>query len=148
MFDARPRDDDASPLDQLLRTFPAVLDRLAAVPDFLLWIETDRLLPPWDVQQDVFEAYLEDGDEEEPRPKEEDDDEEDEDFIEEIGEEETASENSALRIPSSAIPPFADPPTGPFDRGDRALIAAASRDRLSTRSSRQPGLGCRVYSLM
>ena len=70
VFDARPRAEDASPLDELLRTFPTLLDRLASVPDFLLWIETDRLIPPWDVQQDVFEAYLADIEDEEPAPEE------------------------------------------------------------------------------
>jgi arylsulfatase A-like enzyme len=65
VFDARPRPDDDSPLDALIAALPSVLDRLAIVPRWLLWIETDRLLPPWDVRQDVFEAYLEDGEEEE-----------------------------------------------------------------------------------
>src|SRR5581483_4500401 len=62
LFDARPQQEDRSPLDNLIRSLPALLDRLAAVPDFLLWIETDRLLPPWDVRQDVFEAYIDDSD--------------------------------------------------------------------------------------
>jgi hypothetical protein len=30
----------------------------------LLWVEIDRLLPPWDVSQEVFEAYVADEDEE------------------------------------------------------------------------------------
>ena len=131
VFDARPQPDDASPLEHLLRLFPALLDRLADVPDFLLWIETDRLIPPWDVQQDVFKAYLDD--EEEPAPAKEEDsvEEEDEELIEDEelevddeGEEEVEEVedlNSALRIPHSAleeVSPFADPPTGPFDRSD------------------------------
>jgi arylsulfatase A-like enzyme len=66
VFDARPREQDHSPLDALIRDLPAFLDRLAATPDFLLWIETDRLLPPWDVRQDVFDAYLEDEEGAEP----------------------------------------------------------------------------------
>jgi hypothetical protein len=135
VFDARPHPDDASPLDALLRALPALLDRLAAVSDFLLWIETDRLIPPWDVQQDVFEAYLEDdededesGDEEEQEQAEEQEQEVDE--AEEYEEEEDEDEgedaiavidselgtrNSELAEP---VPPWADPPVGPFDRAD------------------------------
>jgi arylsulfatase A-like enzyme len=60
VFDARPAADDRSPLDALVRSLPSVLDRLGGVPRFLLWIETDRMIPPWDVRQDVFEAYVED----------------------------------------------------------------------------------------
>jgi hypothetical protein len=60
VFDARPREGDASPLDELLRTLPRVLERAAP----MVWIEIDRLLPPWDVSQDVFEAYIADEDEE------------------------------------------------------------------------------------
>lgn len=132
VFDARPRPDDDSPLDELLRTFPALLDRLTTVPDFLLWIETDRLIPPWDVQQDVFEAYLEDGEDEEPAVEETpatdeaeaeptaDDTAEDEEFVEEVDESD-ASDHSPLTTHNSQpeqVPPFADPPTGPFDRSD------------------------------
>ena len=133
VFDARPQADDTSPLEALLRAFPALLDRLRDVPDYLLWIETDRLIPPWDVQQDVFEAYLED--EEAPAPEgrveevnedEEPNDEvaEDEESVLEVDEEPHDSSDSAPSTRHSstsedeAVPPFADPPTGPFDRAD------------------------------
>ncbi len=125
VFDARPRPDDDSPLDELLRAFPALLDRLAAVPDFLLWIETDRLIPPWDVQQDVFEAYLDDEIEEE---RTEDDDEaylddevEDEEAAEEELVEVVEEDETEVDEPATAaepVPPWADPPTGLFDRAD------------------------------
>jgi arylsulfatase A-like enzyme len=132
VFDARPKAEDASPLEELLRTFPAILDRLADKPNFLLWIETDRLIPPWDVQQDVFEAYLADIEDEEPaiEESEEDTDEdaepdedemEDEDtdedveYVEDVEEEEP---ESPAAIPEEPVTPFADPPTGPFDRSD------------------------------
>ena len=127
MFDARPQAEDASPLDELLRRFPGLLDRLAGMPDFLLWIETDRLIPPWDVQQDVFEAYLEtDQDEELPAAKEDaDQDEEDEEWdeSEELGETEeeiTEAEptDSDTDLPEEPVTPFSDPPVGPFDRSD------------------------------
>lgn len=87
VFDARPDADDRSPLDALIRALPEVLDKLANVPRFLLWVEIDRLVPPWDVRQDVFEAYVEDEDAE---------------------------------ADDEPVPPFADPPTGPFDRTDPA----------------------------
>lgn len=144
VFDARPQEEDTSPLEALIRSLPALLDRLAPVPDFLLWIETDRLLPPWDVPQDVFEAYLEDDEDDRPEPDEDDPDEEEEDEIdaddeqadeepeddeqedEEPGEadEETGDPDSALleappeTPPAEPVPPWSDPATGPFDNTD------------------------------
>lgn len=130
VFDARPQPDDDSPLEQLLRSLPELLARLRDVPDFLLWIETDRLLPPWDVQQDVFEAYLEDA-EEEPAPRAEaaepddEDEEDDETDSEESLEPETADESDEPAPPEAEpeepVEPFADPVTGPFDRSDLDL---------------------------
>jgi hypothetical protein len=64
VFDARPRDDDASPLDELLRQLPKILDGIEAGSSCVLWIDIDRLLPPWEVPQEVFEAYIADEDEE------------------------------------------------------------------------------------
>jgi arylsulfatase A-like enzyme len=134
VFDARPKAEDTSPLEELLRTFPAILNRLADKPDFLLWIETDRLIPPWDVQQDVFEAYLADIEDEEPaiEESEEEPDEDAEDDEGEMEDEDTdedveyvdGEEEEEPELPDAAIPeeepvtPFADPPTGPFDRSD------------------------------
>jgi arylsulfatase A-like enzyme len=132
VFDARPQQEDVSPLDSLIRTLPALLDRLAAAPDFLLWIETDRLLPPWDVRQDVFEAYIDDSEEDDSDEQEQD--EEDEEEQEEENEEDQAAEDeqddrdpdSALSTQHSALPnhsalpvtPWSDPPTGPLDTSD------------------------------
>lgn len=127
VFDTRPKPDDDSPLNELLRTFPALLDRLADVPDFLLWIETDRLIPPWDVQQDVFEAYLEDVEEDEPDAVEavtEEAEEPDAEEVEEESEEEDEpaeepdAESPDVTTPEEPVPPFEDPPIGPFDRSD------------------------------
>lgn len=126
VFDARPQPNDNSPLDELLRAFPALLDRLADVSDFLLWIETDRLIPPWDVQQDVFEAYLEDAEEDEWDAEEATIDEAEEPDAEEIEEaadenepaEEPDAESPDTSTPEEPVPPFADPPIGPFDRSD------------------------------
>ena len=109
VFDARPIEEDASPLDALLRSLPALLDRLAESPRWVLAIDIDRLLPPWDVPQDVFEAYIEDLDEEE---SEDDEDEEDEDAADE--------EEPAPKEVPERVTPFANPPTGPFDRSDFA----------------------------
>ncbi len=133
VFDARPQATDDSPLEALLRMFPAILDRLADVPDFLLWVETDRLIPPWDVQQDVFEAYLEDAGElesEENPDRETEGEPDDTDEIDgegEVAEHETEDleepdvevETDPQPLPEEEpVTPFADPPTGPFDRGD------------------------------
>jgi len=93
VFDARPDADDASPLDACLRELPVLLDRLPADGRWLLWVETDRCVPPWDVPQEVFDAYLDEGDDD--------------------------AEPSAE---AEEVPPFADPPTGPFDRSDPAAL--------------------------
>ena len=139
VFDSRPQESDNSPLDSLIRNLPSILDRLAEVPRFLLWIETDRLIPPWDVPQEVFEAYIDDSDDEEPVAKpqvdddkdeddEEEDEEDEEDEVEESNEESSFIPHPSTIIPTDVIPeepeekvpPWADPPTGPFDKSDLA----------------------------
>lgn len=149
VFDARPLEEDKSPLDCLIRTLPALLDRLADVPDVLLWVEIDRLLPPWDVRQDVFEAYVEEKDEEsegsregEWREKNELDAETDEGDDDESetedddGDELEAEENqpggglstlshsplSDAHTPDLAVTPCSDPPVGPFDAADADAV--------------------------
>lgn len=89
VFDARPQEEDSSPLDHLIRSLPSVLDRLANAPRWLLWVEVDRCLPPWDVPQDVFDAYIADEEDENPR--------------------------NDLEEP---VTPCSDPPVGPFDASD------------------------------
>lgn len=113
IFDARPQAEDASPLEELLRRCPTWLDQLAEIPDFLLVIEIDRLLPPWDVPQDVFDAYLHDEPEADtPAAQNANAAEADE------------RDNASSESPSEAtetdepVPPWADPPIGWFDRTD------------------------------
>jgi arylsulfatase A-like enzyme len=106
VFDARPSAGDRSPLDALIRSLPSVLDKLGDAPRFLLWVETDRLIPPWDVRQDVFEAYVGDVDQEDEGEAEDEGDEDEDDRLE--------------PEPAEPVTPFADPPTGPFDRDDLA----------------------------
>jgi arylsulfatase A-like enzyme len=145
VFDARPREGDKSPLDTLIGSFPALLDRLADAPQFLLWVEIDRLLPPWVVKPDVFDAYFRDDEDEEPAdedegPDAEEEEEEDEetdepeaDDIEELlpgetefvddedDEDEEDEEESPEPEPArEPVPPWSDPPAGPFDNRDRA----------------------------
>ena len=84
-FDAR-----SGSADEFLDVLSRALDHLANFPAWLLWIDLDRLLPPWDVQQDVFEAYVEDLLEDEAEPA------------------------------GEPLLPWADPPTGWFDRDDLA----------------------------
>ena len=57
LFDARPAPADPSPLSALLRVLP---DAVAAAAGGLLWVECDRLTPPWDVPAEVFAEYIED----------------------------------------------------------------------------------------
>lgn len=93
VFDARPDAADDSPLDACLRALPRVLDTLPTDGRWLLWVETDRCVPPWDVPQEVFDAYLDEGDDDAEQPAD-----------------------------AEPVAPFADPPTGPFDCSDPAAV--------------------------
>ena len=136
MFDVRPQEEDRFSLDSLIRALPALLDRLVNEPRFLLWIEIDSLLPPWNIRQDVFEAYVEDSDDGDSRmhERESDEDEEADDIDRELEEddseddressereEEPITEPSDIVLEEEAIEPvtpWTDPPTGPFDVAD------------------------------
>jgi len=91
LFDARPDPADESPLDALLRSLPTILDNLNESQDWFLWIDFDRLTPPWVVKPEVFEVYVEDLDDDGPA-----------DYDEE------------------PVRPWIDPPTGWFDTNDLA----------------------------
>jgi len=47
----------ATPGDALISTFESALDRLTSRPNWLLWVETDRLVPPWDFDQETYQHY-------------------------------------------------------------------------------------------
>jgi len=49
-------DEDGSDGDELAEGFVALLDDLASEDDWLLWVETDRLLPPWATDRTIFDA--------------------------------------------------------------------------------------------
>ncbi|HSQ55787.1 MAG TPA: sulfatase-like hydrolase/transferase, partial [Gemmata sp.] len=121
VFDARPLEGGDSPLEPLLRDLPAILTGIATFPNVLIWIEIDRLLPPWDVRQAVFQAYLEDVegddlDDFEPREKKPHEDGEDEEG--ESGEPDHEESPVASQPPEEPVTPWYDPPTGPFDSFD------------------------------
>ncbi|HET6576281.1 MAG TPA: sulfatase-like hydrolase/transferase, partial [Fimbriiglobus sp.] len=145
LFDARPDPADRSPTDALLRTLPAVLDRLAGSADWLLWVETDCLLPPWDVRQDVFDVYVQDlieDDEDIPEDEGaviEDGSEYADDYGPEVetsgweheapaelepaeDEEDDTDEDEPEPVEPQVepVPPWTDPPTGWFDKDDLA----------------------------
>jgi len=137
VIDAHPQAEDDSPLDELLRQLPQVIERLGRASPWLLWIEIDRLLPPWDVPQHVFEVYLdEDGDDDNdegrarPSQAEEDDapvevateDQDDEDEDDEDEDEDDEVEEDEVEEASDVEPvtPWSNPPVGPFDRQDLA----------------------------
>ena len=67
------------------------------------WLTDDTSVPPWDVPQEVFEAYLDDGDDDE-KPAD-----------------------------AEPVPPFADPPTGPFDRA--VTLRSTRRDDVAGSTS-------------
>ena len=50
---------DESPADSLISALPTILASLPTSSPWLLWIESDRLLPPWHIPQAVFELYIE-----------------------------------------------------------------------------------------
>jgi hypothetical protein len=142
VFDARPQEEDRFSLDSLIRSLPSLLDRLANIPNFLLWFDLDSLLPPWTVRQDVFEAYVEDEEEEPDYPLESESEvDEDEAEVEEedggevqdvsdedemkeddeVEEEEALDPEVAEQIEAGTmepVTPWADPPTGLFDGTD------------------------------
>lgn len=45
-------------LDELLDALPEILAQVAAADRALLWIATDRLLPPWDFPDELFDRYF------------------------------------------------------------------------------------------
>lgn len=122
VFDARPQQEDPSPLDALIRDLPACLADLATHPAYLLWVEIDRLLPPWEIPQAVFDAYFW----------------EDEAVNAEAGSDssngagkgdlsddvpKTDEEVTASGPPRETIPPWRDPPVGTFDSSDADAVA-------------------------
>jgi len=52
------RDAETGPEVALIAAVETGLDLLASEGNSLLWIETDRLLPPWSINDDVFAAYF------------------------------------------------------------------------------------------
>ncbi len=150
VVDARPEPGSVNPSGPLTAALPPLLERLADVPEWLIWVETDRLLPPWTVPQDVFSVYVEDltddGDDttlapDEPDemtqvddpvdgPDDDDADSEPDDTPTEERDEESEPDDDddepedASEIEdapdAAAMVPWSDPPTGWFDRGDLA----------------------------
>jgi arylsulfatase A-like enzyme len=117
VFDLRPRDEDKSPLDVLLSGLPVLLDRLNGRPDYLLWIEIDRLLPPWNVSKEVFDAYVyHEVTEDESKP-----DDETEKGVQDGGPGTFDTQESFSRI-EEEIEPWSDPPIGLIDPTDSAAI--------------------------
>jgi arylsulfatase A-like enzyme len=51
------RSDDAPPGEALLQALSEQLRKHVSRDNWLLWIETDRLLPPWSVSLDYFDRY-------------------------------------------------------------------------------------------
>ncbi len=69
---AVPKLTDATPGESIYLQIDHTLQAVAESDNWLLWIETDRFVPPWDVSLDFFDeyapdmAFLEEG--EEPQP--------------------------------------------------------------------------------
>lgn len=117
VFDARP-DPAGSRSAELTEALPGVLDRLSRLPDWLLWVETDRLLPPWEVPQDVFEVYVEELFEDADQPAD-----------------------------VEALTPWTDPPVGRIDRDDVAAWELLHRTFAAAVTTFDADLG-RVFDLL
>lgn len=153
---ARPDPADRAPADALLRTLPGVLDRLADVPRWLVWVELDTLLPPWDIPQEVFDAYVEDlvEDADPPAAEVADDSEDAHDSDEETDGEEFEDEEveddeiePEPAAPPEPILPWRNPPTGWFDAADLASWELLHRSFAAAVTSFDADLG-RVFAVL
>jgi arylsulfatase A-like enzyme len=67
---------NAPPADAFIASAEAALDRLSAAGRWLLWVETDRLIPPWDFEFETYQHYaaatgkFADGDDSDDEPDE------------------------------------------------------------------------------
>ena len=154
-FTPRPLADDPTPTAGLLRLLPEVAATLAGGP-WLVWVELDRLVPPWDVPRDVFEAYIEDvfdDEPDDPASREStldmdevltaDDDIEvidprAEEYSEEIDVEDDQPE---LVVQREAVKPWTEPPTGWLDRNDLASWELLHRSFAAAVTVADAGLG-------
>lgn len=116
LFDARP-EAGHSPLRPFTECWPDILDQLANHPRFFLCVDLGRLLPPWEVPQEVFTAYL---DLEETATAEVLDEAERTAGGEGIPSSSPTLQASNDTATGEEIPPCTDPPPGPFDTRDAA----------------------------
>jgi arylsulfatase A-like enzyme len=91
------RDADGGPEVALIAAVEAGLEMLAGAISSLLWIETDRPLPPWSINDDVFAAYFD-----ACGPL--------------LEEDEDAPASDGKPIVDELPPPWADPPSGKVQR--------------------------------
>ena len=142
VIDARPDALAPSPVDALLRALPAVLDRNPP----LVWIETDRLLPPWAVPQAVFEVYLEEltGD---VASDDEDEERIEEDEVEGDEAEDDEAEAEPVAEVEEPVTPWANPETGWFDPTDLAAWELLHRTYAAVVTAFDADLG-RVFDLL
>lgn len=152
VIDAPPAAEDRSPCDPLLRQLPGILDRLGEIERWLIWVEIDRLIPPWVIQQDIFDIYVEDLIEEDTEPSPDDpiEDDEDDDEVEEgddeeiesladveaeaeVDDEEEEDDNEEEpEVVLEPVRPWHDPPMGWFDHDDLASWELLHRSLAAT----------------
>lgn len=53
------RDANSAPGDSLLKAVSKSLDRVREKPSWLMWVETDRFVPPWDLEVEAYQEYAE-----------------------------------------------------------------------------------------
>jgi arylsulfatase A-like enzyme len=137
MFDARPAPADRHHAGALLLTLATALNALSQHARWLLWIETDHLLPPWDIPQDVFEVYIEDLLDEDTGSESEHD----------AGEDYPARDKPATSDDTESVRPWSDPPTGWFDKDDLASWELLHRSFAAVVTTFDADLG-RLFELL
>ena len=116
-FVIRPADGPASPMESLFHQLPDVLEKLRTFDSWCLWIELDRLVTPWDIPQDVFDAYIEDlFEEEEPTPRVEVQEREADELA--TDDEDEDDEPEPIPVKRDPVPAWHNPTTGWFDVED------------------------------
>jgi arylsulfatase A-like enzyme len=104
---------EGTPLERTLEAAVRALDRLAAVEDWLLWIDLETLLPPWDVPAEFGDRY----------------------FGEQV---EEADGEAAAEEP---LTPLTDPATGPLDPDDDTTFLRLQRTYAGVVTYLDAGLG-------
>jgi arylsulfatase A-like enzyme len=107
-------DEEATALEYVLEGAGQALEGLAETENWLLWLETAVLLPPWDAAEEYLDRYL----------------------VEYVGDDEEAEEED-----SEPLEPLLDPADGPIDPRDDLTFIRLQRSYAAAVSYLDAGLG-------